>query len=56
MMYEAERRKSPVGFLDPHVVSKQSIKPNARFVEDYVIEFFRARRNTEYILLPYIQE
>lgn len=56
MMLEAERRNSPVGYLDPHVVSEQTIKANAIFVENYVIDFFLARRNKEYILLPYNQE
>lgn len=56
MMSEAERRNSLVGFLDPHVVSEQTIKANAMFVEDYVIEFFLARRNNEYIFLPYNQK
>ena len=56
MMSEAERRNSPVGFLDPHVVSEKTIRANATFVEDYVIAFLLDRRNKEYILLPYNQE
>lgn len=56
MICEAERRKSPVGFLDPHVVSEQSITANATFVENYVIDFFMAHRNKEFILLPYNQK
>ena len=53
MMKNARQRREPVGYLDPHVVSEQTIKANAIFVENYVIDFFLARRNKEYILLPY---
>ena len=56
MISEAERRNSPVGFLDPHIVSEQSITADATFVENYLIDFFMARRNKEFYLVPYNQK
>ena len=52
MISEAELRNSPVGFLDPHVVSDQTFKENAKFVEDYMTDSLLAHRNKEFILLP----
>ena len=56
MISEAEVRNSPVGFLDPYLVSEQTIKENAKFVEDYMTESLLAHRDKEFILLPYNQE
>ena len=53
MISEAELRNSPVGFLDPHMVSNQTIKENAKFVDDYITTSLLAHR--DYIVVPYNQ-
>ena len=56
MISEAGVRNSPVGFLDPHLVSLQNIEENAKFIEDYMTESLLAHHDKEFILLPYNQE
>ena len=56
MMTNARRSGEPVGFLDPHVVSEQTIEADASYVEDYVADSLLTHRNKQFILLPYNQE
>ena len=55
MISNAESRKSLVGFLDPHLVSMQSIEEDASFIEAYMTTSLLAHRDKEFILLPYNQ-
>ena len=46
----------PVGFLDPHVVSKQTINQDASFVEKYITTGLLAQDDKDYIVVPYNQK
>lgn len=55
MIPDARSSKSSVGFLNPHLVSMQSIQEDASFVEAYMMMSLLALRNKEFRLLPYNQ-
>ena len=55
MILEAKRRKEPVGFLDPRLISEQCINDDASYVKDYVTTRLHAHNDKEYILVPYNQ-
>ena len=55
MMKIARQLKEPVGFLDPHVVSEQTILADASYVEKYITTALLAQNNTKYIMVPYNQ-
>ena len=52
----ARRLKEPVGFLDPHVVSEQTIIADASYVEKYITTGLLAQDGTEYVMVPYNQK
>ena len=45
--------KEPVGFLDPHVVSLQTIQADSSFVEKYITRSLLSQKNMKYIVVPY---
>lgn len=53
MMKNARERREPVGFLDPHVVSMQTIEADATFVENYITAALLIQTHKDYILVPY---
>ena len=53
MIKNARQLKEPVGFLDPHVVSEQTIKQDASYVEKYITKALLRQQNMKYILVPY---
>ena len=53
MMKNARERREPVGFLDPHVVSMQTIEADPTFVENYITAALLLQTRKDYILVPY---
>ena len=53
MMKNVREWKEPVGFLDPHVVSLQTIQSDSSFVEKYITKALLRQQNMKYILVPY---
>ena len=53
MMKIARQLKEPVGFLDPHVVSLQTIQADSSFVEKYITRALLRQQNMKYIVVPY---
>ena len=56
MMKNARECGEPVGFLDPHVVTEQTIKQDASYVEKYITTGLLAQNNKDYIMVPYNQK
>nr|CCI55307.1 PH01B001I13.3 [Phyllostachys edulis] len=48
--------QEPVGFLDPHVVSEQTINQDASYVEKYITMGLLAQDDKDYILVSYNQK
>ena len=55
MMKNAREWREPVGFLDPHVVSMQTIKTDPSFVENYITAALLLQDRMDYIVVPYNQ-
>ena len=55
MLQNVREWKEPVGFLDPHVVSLQTILQDSSFVEKYITRSLLLQRNMKYIVVPYNQ-
>ena len=55
MMKNAREKREPVGFLDPHVVSMQTIEADATFVENYITTALLRQDSKDYIVVPYNQ-
>ena len=55
MMKNAQAWREPVGFLDPHVVSMQTIEADIPFVENYITAGLLRQDNKDYIVVPYNQ-
>ena len=55
MMKNARESREPVGFLDPHVVSMQTIKTDPSFVENYITAALLLQDRMDYIVVPYNQ-
>ena len=53
MMKNARGCGEPVGFLDPHVVSEQTINQDASYVVKYIMAGSLAHDDKDYILVPY---
>ena len=56
MIKNARQLKEPVGFLDPHLVSEQTILADASYVEKYITTGLLAQNDTEYVMVPYNQK
>ena len=56
MKKNALRLKEPVGFLDPHLVSEQTIKADTSYVEKYITTGLLAQNGMDYIMVPYNQK
>ena len=56
MIKNAQQLKEPVGFLDPHVVSEQTINQDASYVVKYITTGLLAQGDKDYILVPYNQK
>ena len=55
MMKNARGWREPVGFLDPHVVSEQTIQQDIKFVERYITVGLLAQDDKDNIMVPYNQ-
>ena len=55
MMKNARESREPVGFLDPHVVSLQTIQTDPSFVENYITAALLRQHHKDYIVVPYNQ-
>ena len=53
MIKNARRLKEPVGFLDPHLVSLQTIQADSSFVKKYITKSLLRQKNMKYIVVPY---
>ena len=56
MMQNARQLQELVGFLDPHVVSEQTIKANASYVVKYIVKGLLDQDDKDYIIVPYNQK
>ena len=56
MMKNARGCREPVGFLNPHVVSEQTITQDASYVVKYITAGLHAQDDKDYILVPYNQK
>ena len=56
MMENARGWREPVGFLDPHVVSEQTINEDTSCVVKYITAGLLAQDGTYYIMVPYNQQ
>ena len=55
MLKNVREWKEPVGFLDPHVVSLQTIQQDSSFVKKYITRSLLRQTNMKYIVVPYNQ-
>lgn len=55
MIQQVRQSRRPVGFLDPHLVSEQSINADASFVQGYITRGLIAHTDKEYVMVPFNQ-
>lgn len=53
MIDECKVRREPVGFIDPQLVSAQSIEINPQLVHAYLVHALTTLQDKQHILIPY---
>ena len=56
MMQNARGWREPVGFLDPHVVSEQTLRADASYVMKYIAKGLLDQDDKDHIMVPYNQK